>query len=215
MTTPGSDRPRRGFLAGLAERLAPPVVPEDDDPSQPLVPPTAVKSAVVLAIVAGALYLFIGLVGAFNTNSAIDVQVNNYNAKIVECQEKVGGIGDQVTATPADDVKDLAATCKTLQTLTPEVIQSAKTQNLLFAVIIALMGVAAVAAGWFLRAGAKWAKRVLIGLIALAFIGTLLLGIGNLLLLVGTLLLAIAVMLTIVGRGGVYFSRVANRRRAT
>jgi len=199
----------------MAERLTPPVVPEDDDPTQPLVAPTAVRVAVVLAIVAGALYLFIGLVGAFNTTSAIDAQVANYNAKIVECQEKVGGIGDQVTTTPADAVKDLATTCAKLQPITPAVIQSAKTQNLLFAVIIALMGAAAVGAGWFLRAGAKWAKRVLIGLIALAFVGTLLLGIGNLLLLVGTLLLAVAVMLTIVGRGGVYFTRVANRRRAT
>src|SRR6185312_11479421 len=153
MTTPGSDRPRRGFLAGLAERLAPPVVPEDDDPTQPLVPPTAVKTAVILAVVAGALYLFIGLVGAFNTNSAIDVQV---------------------AATPAADLTDLATTCKGLQPLTPDLIQSAKTQNMLFAVIIALMGAAAVAAGWFLRAGAKWAKRVLIGLIGLAFVGTLL-----------------------------------------
>lgn len=197
----------------MAERLAPPVAPEDDDPTKPLVAPKTITVAVALAILGGALYLFVGLASLMTTGTAIDSALATYTTQVAECQDKVGGIGDQVTATPSDDLKSLADKCKGYRQLTDADVASAKTQLTVTSIVVGLLGLVGIAAGWFLRVGAKWAKRVVMGLVALAFVGTLLLGLGSPLLLVGTLLLAVALMLTIVGKGGLYFVRVANRRR--
>ena len=58
--TSSNDRPaaRRGFLASLSAALTPQPLPEDD--TGPLTAPRGVLVAVVLSIIAGAMYLFSG-----------------------------------------------------------------------------------------------------------------------------------------------------------
>jgi hypothetical protein len=122
-------------------------------------------------------------------------------------------------ADPPADLADLASSCKKGTVYTDAELEDmrskAVTYNVILSLVVALMGVASIAAGWYLRAGAKWAKRVLIGVIVLAFAGTLLFGIAQLLWLVATLVIAVALMLTVIGKGGQYFARVAMRRTAT
>jgi hypothetical protein len=213
MTTP---RPKRsGFLANLQAAMTP-VAAEPDDPSKPLVTPGGVKAAVLLALLGGLLYMFTAVASLVSLDQQITEAVANYNTayatQVTECQEKVGGIGDQVTATPGEGLQDLANTCKQVRQLTQADIDGARQSAIVTSIVVLVVGLAAVVAGWFLRSGVKWARLTVMGVVVLAFIGTLMLGISSPLLLIGTLLLAVALMLTFLGKGSLFFQRAAARR---
>jgi hypothetical protein len=144
--------------------------------------------------------------------------VATYNASIADCQAKVGGIGDAVQTPPdtasADD-KAFADSCKGYKVLTQDVIDSAKTQNMIISVVIVVIGLLAAAGGWFLRAGARWARLMVVGAVLLSVIITMLFQVSNLFTLVATLLIVVAVMLSFIGKGGVYFARMRARRASS
>lgn len=212
MTSPGSRPQRRGFLANLSSALTPPPI-EEDDPSKPLVVPAGIKASMVLALLGGLIYLFVGSATVVLHNQQIDSYRVAYATEVAKC-EAVGGIGTSVVATPAPDQTELATTCKGYRTMQDQDWSSLTTQLVMFGLVFAAMGAAAIAAGWFIRAGAIWARRVLIGVVAVAFILTLLFAVSGWPTMLATLLLAIALMLSFIGRGGAYIGRVKARRKA-
>lgn len=216
MTTPG-DRPRRsGFLSNLSSALTPPIV-TDDDPDKPLVMPTTIKVATVLTLLAGLLFLFLGVNGLLTLNSGLATAVTQYNEQMNECTTKVGGISGQAKAPEGSDktITDLAGTCSkfTEPTVTDDMKNNAKSRASTISGALIVFGLAALVAGWFLRTGVAWARRAAVGLVIVTMIGTMFLQISTLFTMVGTLFLVAAVLMSYLGRGGVYFAKTAMRRR--
>lgn len=222
MTTP-ADRPRRGgFLNNLSAALTPPVI-EDDDPSKPLVAPRGIIVSTVLSILAGLLFIYMGAMSLTNLNSDLDRAVTAYQEDTAKCKQEFGqsgGSGINGQAKPAEnaaqDVKDRAANCNkyTSATVTQEMRDNAKSRTTIISVAFVVLGFAAVSAGWFLRQGAAWARRLLVGVVAVTMIATMFLGVSNLLTLLATVGLVVAVLLSYLGKGGVFFARALARRRA-
>ncbi len=212
MTSPGSRPQRRGFLANLSSALTPAPI-EEDDTSKPLVVPTGIKAAMVLSLIGGLIYLFVGTATVVLHNQQIDSYRVAYASEVAKC-EAVGGIGDAVTTTPAPDQAELATTCKGYRTMQAQDWSGLTTQLVLFGLLFAAMGAASIAAGWFIRTGALWARRVLIGVVAVAFILTLLFAVSGWPTMLATLLLAVALMLSFIGKGGIYIARTKARRKA-
>ncbi len=216
MTTPG-DRPRRsGFLASLSSALTPPVV-TDDEPDKPLRAPTTVKVATVLTMLAGLLFLFLGVNSLVNLDRDLNTAVTAYTDGINKCTNEVGGIGDKVV-TPAQGASkeqtDLAEQCKKVVPLTQEMKDNAQSRAKTVSWVLIVVGVAAIAIGWFLRTGAPWARRAAVGLVVLTMLLTMFLQISNLLTMLATLFVVAAVLMSYLGSGGVFFTRSAMRRRA-
>jgi hypothetical protein len=216
MTTPG-DRPRRsGFLASLSSALTPPVV-TDDEPDKPLRAPTTVKVATVLTMLAGLLFLFLGVNSLVNLDRDLNTAVTAYTDGINKCTNEVGGIGDKVV-TPAQGASkeqtDLAEQCKRVVPLTQEMKDNAQSRAKTVSWVLIVVGVAAIAIGWFLRTGAPWARRAAVGLVVLTMLLTMFLQISNLLTMLATLFVVAAVLMSYLGSGGVFFTRSAMRRRA-
>ena len=69
--------------------------------------------------------------------------------------------------------------------------------------------------GWFLRAGVRWSRLMVVGAVLVSVILTMMFSVQNLFTLVGTLLIVVAVMLSYIGKGGVYFARMRARRATT
>lgn len=216
MTTPG-DRPRRsGFLASLSSALTPPVV-TDDEPDKPLTVPRTVRLATVLTMLAGLLFLFLGVNSLVNLDRDLNAAVTAYSDGIAKCTSEVGGIGDRVVA-PAQgapkEQTDLAEQCKKVIPLTQEMKDGAQSRATMVSWVLIVVGVAAVAVGWFLRTGAPWARRTAVGLVVVTMVIAMLLQISNLLTMLATLFLVAAVLMSYLGSGGVFFTRSAMRRRA-
>ncbi len=216
MTTPG-DRPRRsGFLSNLSSALTPPIV-TDDDPDKPLVVPTTIKVSTLLTMLAGLLFLFLGVNGLMTLNSGLASAVTQYNQLVTECTTKVGGIGDQAKAPEGADkaTTDLVAQCKpiTEPTVTDAMKNNAKSRASTISWVLIVFGLAALATGWFLRTGVALARRAAVGLVIVTMIGTMFLQISTLFTMVATLFLVAAVLMCYLGRGGVYFAKTAMRRR--
>lgn len=216
MTTPG-DRPRRsGFLASLSSALTPPVV-TDDEPDKPLRAPTTVKVATVLTMLAGLLFLFLGVNSLVNLDRDLNTAVTAYTDGINKCTNEAGGIGDKVV-TPAQGASkeqtDLAEQCKKVVPLTQEMKDNAQSRAKTVSWVLIVVGVAAIAIGWFLRTGAPWARRAAVGLVVLTMLLTMFLQISNLLTMLATLFVVAAVLMSYLGSGGVFFTRSAMRRRA-
>lgn len=190
--------------------MTPPPLPEDT--GGPIVRPRGVTVAAALALVAGAIMLFIGVAALLTTDQAVENAVATGNERIAACNAEGIGIGPSVVIPEGDDAGRARATeCAQYAEPTPELIDSFKTQSRIVAGAVALFGLAAVAAGFLLLRRPTLGRKVLIPTVVLLVMATLLLSIQNFLLLLATLFLVIAVMLTFIGRGNLYF--VLLRRR--
>ena len=117
-----------------------------------------------------------------------------------------------IPAGAASDVVTQGQSCQALAPLTSEMISSAKTSSIIFAIIFVVIGLVAIGGGWFLRQGARWARLTVAGAVVLAMALALLFQAQNLLTLVATLFMIVAVMLCFIGKGQIYFARVRARR---
>lgn len=217
MTTPG-DRPRRsGFLASLSSALTPPVV-TDDEPDKPLIAPRTVNVATVLTMLAGLLFLFLGVSQLTTLDSQLGAAVTAYKADAAKCVTDVGGIGTAAVAADTDPQakKDRAKVCQQYKTPEPtqDMIDSAQSRAKTLSWVLIFVGAAAMAVGWFLRTGTPWARRMAVGLVIVTMVLTMFLQISNLLTMLATLFLVAAVLMSYLGSGGVFFTRAAMRRRA-
>jgi hypothetical protein len=211
MTSSGQNLPaRRGFLASLSSALTPPPVPEDDD--APLRVPRGVMVASVLAIIGGILFLFQGVLGLFNISAIIANGKTSYAQQVTDCTSKVGGIGTAVTVTSPSEV---ASSCQRLPTMTPADWDNYHSVYLILFAVFAIIGVAVLAAGWFLRSGAMWARRTLVAVTLITVLGALFLQISGALTLAATFAVLIAVVLCYLSSGGQYFLLVRARRKHT
>jgi hypothetical protein len=208
----GDARKRPGIFDSFRAAMTPPPLPEDD--GLPIKPPGAVTAATVLAMLAGLVFLVIGGFSLLTTDDQLNTAVASYNQAISDCTTKFQGIGDAVIVPPGASADDTAAAdvCKQYRPLTDETISAAKTQNIIISVVIVVIGLVALAGGWFLRAGARWSRLAVAGAVVISVILTMGFQVSNLLTLVATLLMIVAVMLCFVGKGAVYFARLKARR---
>lgn len=210
MVTSSSQQPaaRRGFLASLSAALTPQPIPEND--TGPLRPPKGVVTATVLAIVGGVLFLLQGVMGLTNIDFVVSSSQKAYSDQVATCQQ-VGGIGSAVSAASPTALVD------TCQKMTP--YQSADWDSLrsvylgLFVVFV-IIGLACVAAGWFLRTGAAWARRTLVTVTVVTVLGALFLQISGMVTLAATMAVLIAVVLCYLASGAAYFIRIKARKHA-
>ncbi|GGM04049.1 hypothetical protein [Nakamurella endophytica] len=237
MTTPGP-RPRRSWLSNFSAAMAP-VLPEDD--GSPIVRPRSVLVAMVLTMLSGLVFLFVGLVSVASAGSQVDQLRTAYADVVQQCQNSYGTYGSAVssiaateqptptptpgavatpspgaTATPSAtaSLTGLASTCVQLTSpnITDAQAGSYRTQISVLSAIIAVIGIAALVGGWFLRGGAKWSRRLLIAAAVVSMLLALLLQVSTTLTLLATFLLVVGILLTFVGKGGMYFLRLAARR---
>ena len=208
----GDARKRPGIFDSFRAAMTPPPLPEDD--GQPIKPPGTVTAATVLAMLAGLVFLVIGGFSLLTTDDQLNSAVASYNAAISDCTTEFQGIGNAVVvpAGASADVTAAADVCKSYQPLTDDAISAARTQNVIISVVITVIGLVALAGGWFLRTGARWSRLALVGAVIISVILTMAFQVSNLLTLVATLLMIIAVMLCFVGQGAVYFARLKARR---
>jgi hypothetical protein len=208
----GDGNKRPGIFASFRSAMAPRELPPDD--GLPLSAPRTVLAATAMALLGGLVFLFIGGGSLFTIDSQLDTAVAAYNDAISDCTAQFGGIGNAVVipAGAAQDVTTKGQNCQTYTALTPEMISSAKTQSIVFAVVFVVIGLVAVVGGWFLRQGARWARLTVAGAVVLAMVLALLFQAQNILTLVATLFMIVAVMLCFIGKGQIYFARVKARR---
>jgi hypothetical protein len=222
MTTPGTPggRPRRGFMAAFQAAMAP-QMPEDD--GSPIVRPMTIVAAMVLAVVGGIVFLFVGLVSLTQLNAQQDLYRTQWSDVVSQCNTYVGGIGSAVpttVATPtsatgplsASVLPSVCATVVTQSTIPQDQLNSIKTQGTIVGAVLVVIGLAAGVGGVYLRTGAKWARRALLGAVLISLIMALLLGVSNAVTLVGDLLMIVGLVLTYVGRGQIFFLRTAQRK---
>jgi hypothetical protein len=210
--TSSNERPaaRRGFLASLSAALTPQPIPEND--TGPLVPPRGVMVAMVLAIVAGVVYLFAGTVSVVGLDAALKQQRVTYDQQIQDCTTQFGGVGTTVITakSPTGD----AQTCQRMLTMADSDWDNFRTASLVVAVAFLVMGALLVVAGWFLRAGRAWARRSAVGVAIVTVLAALMLGVSSPILLAATLLVMVAVVLCYLASGATYFQRVKLRKHA-
>ncbi len=208
----GDARKRPGFLDSFISAMTPAPLPPDD--GKPLVRPTTVGVASLLAIAAGVIFLFIGGFSIVTTDQQLNQAVAMYNEQIKECTSKFGGIGDSVVvpAGASTDDANRAEICKSYTPLTDETISGARTQNIMVSAIVVIIGVIAAVGGWFVRSGNRWGRIAVVGAVLLSVVLTMLFQVSNLFTLAASLLLVIAIMLCFIGKGGVYFARTKARR---
>jgi len=192
--------------------MTPAELPPDD--GKPISPPKAVLAATAMAILSGLVFLLIGGVSLATTDSQLDSAVAAYNKAIADCETAVGGIGDAVVI-PEGASSELTAqgeACKGYRALTDETISAAKTQNVMISVILVVIGLIALAGGWFLRSGSRWSRLTVVGAVIISVIVTMLFQVANIFTLGATLLLVVAVMLCYIGKGSIFFARLKARR---
>lgn len=215
MTTPGNT-PRRGFLANLSKAMAPPII-EDDDPSVPLVRPRGVLIASILVGIAGLLFLYGGIGQMATTESRLATAVRDYPVQVAQTCGPYGGVGAAAVAPDgaSDDVKNLVAQCQTASaTVTDEMKENFRSSQRVPSIVLTVMGLIALAAGFFLFRGAPWARKLLVGLVILTMLITMLLQISNPFTLVATLFIVASVLMSYLGKGGVYFAKALLRQKA-
>jgi|SRR5690349_339719 hypothetical protein len=208
----GEARKRPGFMDSFRAALTPPPMPPDD--GKPLVRPTTVTVASVLAILAGAIFVFLGATSVLTLDNQVTVAVSDYNKAVDDCRARFGGIDGSASAPAGASTDDTnaAQSCNSLTPLTEDMISSYRTSNIVFGAIFVVLGVVAAAGGWFLRAGNRWGRLAVIGVVLINVIFSVMLGVANVLILGASLMLIAAVMLCFIGKGGVYFARVKARR---
>ncbi|MEP6561108.1 MAG: hypothetical protein ABJD68_08540 [Nakamurella sp.] len=208
----GDANKRPGIFESFRSAMAPRALPEDD--GLPLTTPRTVLAATAMAVLGGLVFLFIGGGSLFTVDSQLDTAVSAYNDAIGECTSQFGGIGNAavIPAGAADDVVTKGQSCQSLTALTSDMISSAKTSSIVFAMVFVVIGLVAIGGGWFLRQGARWARLTVAGAVVLAMALALLFQAQNILTLVATLFMIVAVMLCFIGKGQIYFARVRARR---
>ena len=208
----GEARKRPGFMDSVRAALVPPALPPDD--GKPLVRPTTVLVASILALLAGAVFTFLGAASIITLDSQVDLAVSQYNKAVDDCRANYGGIDGAATAPAGASTDDTnaAQNCNSLTPLTEDMVSSYRTSNIVFGAIFVVLGLIAAVGGWFLRSGNRWARFAVIGVVIINVVFSVMLGASNILILGGTLLLIVAVMLCFIGKGGVFFSRVKSRR---
>lgn len=209
--TSSSQQPsaRRGFLASLSAALAPPPIPEDD--TGPLRAPKGVITAVVLAMLGGAMYVFSGAVSLVGTNDLLHQARVQYEDQVSTCQSSMGGIGTAITAASPTGQ---AATCQSLRVLSDTDWSNFHSFSIGIASAYLILGLILIVAGWFLRQGAAWARRAGAGVVVVTVLASMFLGMSTTFILIATLFGVIAVVLCYIGSGAVYFLRVKARKHA-
>ncbi len=206
MTSPGSRPKKSGFLARL-QTAAVPVLPPDD--GKPIVRPRGVTIASVLGMIAGAIFIFAGVVGYVQTEAALTYAVNQNQIGLDNCKATFGGFGTTLeTSTVATSLTSSAAVCRAGAIPTQADLDGFRTTQHVFGVIFAIIGIVFAVAGWFLKTGARWAKRVLVFGGVLLLLAAALAKLSTPITLLGTLVLAISVVMTYIGRNSVYFALV-------
>ena len=214
----GSNLPaRRGFLASLSGILGPQPIREDLDENAPLTPPKGVLTASVLAIIAGLLFLFQGVLGLTQIDATVSNAVQSYqqqyNQQVSDCAQ-VGGIGTAVTATTPDD---LVSTCKGLTSMTDrdwaDLTTSYHSSLTVLLVVFIVFGLGSAVGGWFLRSGAAWSRRVIVAITVVTVLGALMLHVFTVLTLPATVAMLIAMVLCYISSGGQFFYLVKQRKR--
>lgn len=208
----GDARKRPGFMDSFRAAMTTPPLPPDD--GKPLVRPTAVSVASILALLAGAIFVFLGASTIITLDTQVNAAVSEYKKAVDTCSTQFGGIGDAATA-PANATEKQttdAESCKNTPALTDDMISNYRTSNLVFGAIFLALGVVAAVGGWFLRSGNRWARIAVIAIVLVNMIFTLMLGVSNVLILGASLMLVVAIMLCFIGKGGVYFARIKARR---
>ncbi len=211
MTFPGSRPSRPGFLAKFQAAMVP-VVPPDD--GEPIVRPRGVTIASVLAMIAGVIFLLVGALTISQADAAVDLVGRQYQAALDDCTKTFGGYGTTLATPTQPTLTSSAALCRSGAPLTEQDKDGYRTSQQVIGVIFVVIGVLVAVAGWFLRNGAKWAKRTLVTVGALLLLAAALLRLSTSVTLLGTLLLAAAIVLTYVGRSSLFFLRVAQRKQA-
>ncbi|MTD14501.1 hypothetical protein GIS00_11140 [Nakamurella sp. YIM 132087] len=222
MTSPGA--PKRSWLSSFASAMAP-VAPEDD--GQPITRPVTIWVATVFAVLGAVVFVLQGGAVLITLNSQLASESvlyqEQYDKAVVQCTTYVGGVGTAVPSTavaPTSVSGPLTAEsfieqCQALpeRALTPELLSSVRTQAIVINVVTMIIGLAGVVGGIFLRQGLKWARRTIMAASVVALLLALLFNVASLFLLVANLLMIIGMVLCYVGKGGLFFLRVAQRRQ--
>ncbi len=210
MTFPGSS-PKKSWFSNFQAAIAP-VLPDDDSP---IVRPRGVTVASVLCLLSGLIFLFIGGVWATTGQTTVNTFVVSYRAELHTCTDQVGGYGTAIVpSTAPSTLATRASQCASyLRDFTQSDIDSFKRTQVIYGIVVLLMGLAAGVAGWFIRSGAVWARWMLtgVGLIALLLAG--LLQVSNPITLLATLLLVVGLVFCFIGKGSVFFIRTSVARR--
>lgn len=195
-------------MASLSAALSPQPIPEND--TGPLVAPKGVLAAMVLSMIAGAMYLFSGGVSIAGTDAMMQQAQDQYHDQINQCTRDFGGIG--TTAVTAASPTGAASTCQRMSTLAASDWDAYRTASIVVAVAFIVMGLLLVLGGWFLRAGRAWARRTVVGVAIITVLAALMLGVSTPFILAATLLVMIAVVLCYLSSGATYFLRVKARK---
>lgn len=220
MTTPAP----KGWLAKLQATMAPLADPDD---KTPIVRPAMVLVSMAFGILSGLIFLISGVLSGLTVSKQVDLQVTAARKTIAEattqCEQTVGGVGSAAattlsvtpTLTSPIPATQLVEGCKQLDPKGPPQDQIDSFRNTLTIIswVIALVGAAVLAATVQLRTGARWTRRVLVG-VAVVMLGlAMFLQVSNVFTLAATLLLVVCILLVYVGKGGLYFARLAMQNR--
>ncbi|MDQ2737805.1 MAG: hypothetical protein M3Y35_04105 [Actinomycetota bacterium] len=223
MSSPGSRPKKSGFMANLQAAMVP-AVPDAD--GGPLLRPRAVTIASVLAMVAGVVFLLLGILSIASASSQVDNQAQVYVKVVAQCNQFYNGIGSSAVPTTATTPSSLATTyvaatalpgaCRgiTESRLSNSELASYRTSITVFSIVLIVVGLATAVSGWFLREGRKWSRRVLISVVLVQLILAFLFQVSNVLTLLATLLVVVALSMTFLGRASGYFLGVALRKKA-
>lgn len=206
MTHDNQPGARRGFFASLSAALSPQPIPEDD--TGPLTPPKGIVTAMVLTILAGAVYVFSGGLGVLTIGQMMEESKAQYQQWLSDCTSKFGGIGTAITE---ESPTGSAAACQSLTEMTADTWASFRTASIVVSAVFLAMGLALVAAGFFLRMGRKWARRTIVAVAIITVAAAMLLGMSSPIILGATLVLMIAVVLCYLSSGATFFLRAAAR----
>jgi hypothetical protein len=208
----GDPRKRPGIFESFRTAMTPKELPPDD--GKPLVPPPTIRAATIISILVGVVFVLIGGGTLFTVDSQLEAAVTEYNNAIKDCVTQFGGIGDaaKIPAGSSDDVTAKGQACQSAQELTDDMISSYKTRSNILSLAFVLIGLVAVAGGWFIRKGAGFGRLMSAGAVVVLMLLALFLGAQSIIILAATLLLIVAVMLCFIGKGAMYFARVKARR---
>lgn len=159
-------------------------------------------------MIAGVIFIFAGVLGYAQTEASLTYAVNQNQIGLDNCKTTFGGYGTTLATPTAASMTSSADVCRAGMVPTQADIDGFRTTQHVFGVVFAVIGVLFAAAGWFLKQGARWAKRVLVFGGVLLLLAAALAKLSTPITLLGTLVLAIAVVMTYVGRNSLYFALV-------
>ena len=219
MTSPGPNRKR--WMDRFSTAMAP-VTLEDD--GKPILRPRTIDVAFVLLTLGAILLLFTGGALLAQMGKALDTYGTQYKQFIAQCDNSLGGFGTVVptTASPnppptsgdlITDTTQLVQLCNkaTSPVLTDSDRGAYKNQIVVASVISLVLGIGAAVGAWFFRSGTKWARRLLVAVVLLCLLDAFLIG-SSVFSLLATLLMVVGLVLSYMGKGSIFFARVALRK---